>query len=413
MSNKLKLGIFGFGCVGQGLYEVLSKSSGFKTDILKICVKNRDKKRPIDASIFTFDKYELLNNPEINVIVELIDDADEAYHIVKYALEHGKHVVTANKKMLAEHLQELVELQHKHNVSLLYEAAACGSIPIIRTLEEYYDNESLYSLSGIFNGTSNYILTKTIFENLNYAEALQKAQELGFAETDPTNDVEGYDPKFKAVILAVHAFGLFVKPEEVLNIGINTLSENDIRYAKEKGLKLKLVPTIKKTVDNKIAVFALPQFVKADNYLYNVENEFNGVIVEGAFSDKQFLFGKGAGSFPTGAAVLSDISALSHGYKYEYKKHVQKQSLQFTNNVALNVYVRYNSIIDLEKLEFEEVSEKYTGAEYNYVVGKINLQVLQEHRDYIVKTNLFVALVNDKIEPAGNAVASKKKELAQ
>lgn len=411
MSNKLKLGIFGFGCVGQGLYEVLSKSSGFKTDILKICVKNRDKKRPIDTSLFTYDKYELLNNPEINVIVELIDDADEAYNIVKYALEHGKHVVTANKKMLAEHLQELVELQHKHNVSLLYEAAACGSIPIIRTLEEYYDNESLFSLSGIFNGTSNYILTKTIFENLNYAEALLKAQELGFAETDPTNDVEGYDPKFKAVILAVHAFGLFVKPEDVLNIGINTISENDIRYAKEKGLKLKLVPTIKRTGNDNIAVFALPQFVKSDNYLYNVENEFNGVIVEGAFSDKQFLFGKGAGSFPTGAAVLSDISALSHGYKYEYKKHLQKQSLQFTNDVTLNVYLRYNSLIDLEKLDFEEVSEKYTGAEYNYVVGKIRLQTLRDQRAYIVNNNLFVALVNDKIELINESVKNKEKVL--
>jgi homoserine dehydrogenase len=179
-------------------------------------------------------KIEILNNPEINVVVELIDDADEAYHIVKYALQQGKHVVTANKKMLANHLYELTELQQKHNVSLLYEASACGSIPIIRTLEEYYDNELLYSVSGIFNGTSNFILTKTIFENLSYADALKKAQDLGFAESDPTNDVEGYDAKFKAVVLAAHAFGLFAKQEEVFNIGINTIAVDDIRYAKRK-----------------------------------------------------------------------------------------------------------------------------------------------------------------------------------
>src|SRR5579872_1169691 len=148
--SKLKIGLFGFGCVGQGLYDVLSKSPGFRADIEKICVKQKSKQRPIDAKYFTFDRFEILNNPEINVVVELIDDADEAYKIVSYALQKGKHVVTANKKMVANHLKELVELQHKHNVSLLYEASSCGSIPIVRTLEEYYDNELLFSVSGIF-----------------------------------------------------------------------------------------------------------------------------------------------------------------------------------------------------------------------------------------------------------------------
>jgi len=155
MATTLNIGLFGFGCVGQGLYHVLKNSKGFKADIVKIAVKNKTKQRPLDADLFTFDKYEILDNPEINLIVELIDDADEAFNIVSYALSKGKHVVTANKKMVASHLEELYRLQQQHNVSLLYEASSCGSIPIIRTLEEYFDNEQIEKVSGIFNGTTN------------------------------------------------------------------------------------------------------------------------------------------------------------------------------------------------------------------------------------------------------------------
>jgi homoserine dehydrogenase len=393
--SKLKIGLFGFGCVGQGLYDVLSKSSGFRADIEKICVKQKGKQRPIDSKYFTFDRFEILNNPEINVIVELIDDADEAYKIVKYALEKGKHVVTANKKMVANHLKELVELQNKHNVSLLYEASSCGSIPIVRTLEEYYDNELLFSVSGIFNGTSNYILTKTIFENLSYDAALKQAQDLGFAETDPTNDVEGFDAKYKAIILAAHAFGLFVKPEKVFNFGISTLSTWDVNYAKEKGLKLKLVPTIKKHSDGSVSVFVLPQLVNSANYLFNVENEFNGVIVEGAFSDKQFLSGKGAGGHPTGSAVLSDISALSYEYKYEYKKYKQNNDVQFNNDILVKVYLRYEDDNFIKQLKFDEIFVKHTSDKFKYVIGTIPVEELVKHQDYIREHKLFVALTKE------------------
>lgn len=397
MAKKLKIGLFGFGCVGQGLYHVLNNSTGFKADIVKIGLKNKFKKRSVDASLITFDKWEILNNPEIDVVVELIDDAGEAYYIVKEALKRGKHVVTANKKLLALHLEELLELSKANNVSLLYEAAACGSIPIIRTLEEYFDNEELEKVSGIFNGTTNYILTKTINEKISYPEALKQAQEKGFAESDPTNDVEGFDPKFKAIILALHAFGVIIKPESILNIGITTLHDNDIKYASEKGYKIKLTPIIQRLENNKVNAFVAPRFIKDHNHLYNVDNEFNGVIVEGKFSGEQFLQGKGAGSLPTGAAVLSDISALSHGYKYEFKKYTQTHKPTFTNNVVIDVYLRYNSILDLEKIEFVEVNEKYTGTDYNYIVGKIKLQTLINQRNYILQEGLFLSLVNDKV----------------
>ncbi len=412
MAKNLKIGLFGFGCVGQGLYHVLKNSKGFKADIVKIAVKNKTKQRPLDKSVFTFDKYEILDNPEIDVIVELIDDAAEAFNIVSYALSKGKHVVTANKKMVAQHLQELFDLQHKNNVSLLYEASSCGSIPIIRTLEEYFDNEQVEKLSGIFNGTTNYILTKTISEKLSYADALKQAQEKGFAESDPTNDVEGFDAKYKAIILALHAFGVFAKPEEVLNIGITTLHTNDITYANEKNYKIKLVPTVKKLNDNQVSIFVLPKYVNADNHLYSVDNEFNGVIVDGEFSGEQFLKGKGAGGHPTGAAVLSDISALSYGYKYEYKKQHQNPDLEFTNDVFIKIYFRYNRLIDLEKLNFEEITERYSGGNYNYVVGYVALENIINNKDYILKNNLFVALVGEEIQQTLKNGKSENKKVS-
>lgn len=402
MSSRIKIGLFGFGCVGQGLYHVLNKSTGFKADIEKIVVKNKNKKREFAQELISFDKNDILENPEIDVVVELIDNAEEAYEIVKAAIQKGKHVVTANKKMLALHLQELYELQKKYNVSLLYEGAACGSIPIIRTLEEYFDNEPLQKLSGIFNGTTNYILTKTINENLSYEKALKEAQEKGFAESDPTNDVEGFDPKYKAIILALHAFGTIVNSNDVLNIGITGLNENDIQYASEKNYKIKLTPTITLTENNELNVLVLPQFIRNNNQLFNVENEFNGVIVEGKFSGEQFLQGRGAGSYPTGAAVLSDISALSHGYKYEFKKREQGNAPEFTNNVLLNIYLRYHTKEELKQFNFIEIKEAYTASTFNYAVGKISLQEIIKNQHLIKENKLFVALLNDKINSYSN-----------
>lgn len=394
MTNKLNIGLFGFGCVGQGLYHVLNNSKGFTANIAKIAVKDKNKPRTLPEEIFTFNKFDILDNPEINVIVELIDDAEEAFEIVKYAIQKGKHVVTANKKLVATHLKELYGLQEKHNVSLLYEASTCGSIPIIRTLEEYFDNEQLNKVSGIFNGTTNYILTKTITDKISYASALKEAQQKGFAETDPTSDVEGYDPKYKAVIIALHAFGVFVKPQDVLNIGITTLHDNDIKYASEKGYKIKLVPTVKQ-VNNTVSIFVLPKFIKQENPLYFVDNEFNGVIVEGEFSGEQFLKGKGAGGHPTGAAVLSDISALSYDYKYAFKKLNQHQQNSISNNIVIKAYIRYNNIADLEKLEVENIVEQYVGENYNYAVGFVNIKNLLLQRDFILTNKIFISEIGE------------------
>ena len=209
----LQIGLFGFGVVGEGIYKVLLQTPSLSAAIKKVCIKHADKKRDADASLFTTRYEEILNDPEIDLVVELIDDAKEAYKIVSTALKNKKSVVSANKKMIAEHLPELISLQNENGVSFLYEAAVCGSIPIIRNLEEYYDNDLLQSICGIVNGSTNYILTKIIEEGLSYQEALQKAQQLGFAESDPSLDVEGLDATNKLTILLAHDYGIITRPE--------------------------------------------------------------------------------------------------------------------------------------------------------------------------------------------------------
>ena len=221
--KQLNIGLFGFGCVGYGLYEVLENTPTLKASIKKICVKNKAKQRPIPSDRFTFDRNDILNDEEINVVVELIDDADSAFEIVSAALRKGKAVVTANKKMIAEHLQELIALQRTYDVPLLYEASCCASIPILRNLEEYYDNELLDSVEGIVNGSTNYILTKMSEESQSYQNALSEAQAKGYAESNPLLDTGGFDAKYKLLIIAAHAFGGVLKPDQIFNAGIDRI----------------------------------------------------------------------------------------------------------------------------------------------------------------------------------------------
>jgi homoserine dehydrogenase len=403
MSKKLNIGLFGFGVVGQGLYDI-TVSRNLNLEFKKIAIKDPNKKRTLPQELFTTDKWEILNNPEINTIIELINDAEAAYEIVTYALKNGKNVVSANKKMIANHLEELVALQHQYGTSLLYEGAVCGSIPIIRNLEEYYDNELLYAVSGIFNGSSNYILSKVFNENQSYDAALKKAQELGFAETDPTLDVGGYDAKYKVAIAAAHAYGLFVNPDEILNIGIQNLQTSDLQYAKEKGQKLKLVPVAKKQNDSEVSIYVLPKLVKKEDFLFNVENEYNGVSVQAAFADQQFFFGKGAGGHPTGAAVFSDISALRYDYRYEYKKTKIEEKVTFNNNEVLQVYLRFNEESLLKQLNFIEIDESYSSRDYHYVIGSIRLSDIIAAKDLILKDGAFIA-------DTGNLVISETIEI--
>ncbi|KGO93771.1 homoserine dehydrogenase [Flavobacterium subsaxonicum] len=380
MSRKnLNIGLFGFGVVGLGLYEVLQKTPALKANITNICVKDKNKDRAISADNFTFDKDDILNDPNINVVVELIDDADAAFEIVSAALKKGKAVVSANKKMVAEHFTELLQLQKEYNVPLLYEAAACASMPIIRNLEEYYDNDLLESIEGIVNGSTNYILTKTFAENLSYEQALKQAQDLGFAESNPILDTGGFDAKYKLLILLAHAFGYIAKPEDLFNIGINNIGDLELKYAKEKGLKIKLVAQAYKGTDGTLSAFVIPKFVTPDDRLYHVDDVFNGMITKTSFADTHFFVGRGAGSYPTASAVLSDISALSYDYRYEYKKIYREENLKLTDDVELKVLLRHKKE-DSEalKLKFNTVEEAYTNHDSGYLTGNITLSNLKE-----------------------------------
>ncbi len=405
MSKQLTIGLFGFGCVGQGLYEVLNQSVRFKADFKKICIKHPNKKRILDAHLFTTNKWELLNDPEINTIVELIDDADEAYQIIRAALKNKKNVVSANKKVLAEHLEELLLLQKENNVSLIYEASACGGIPIIRTLEEYYDNEELRSVSGIFNGSSNFILSKIYNEGLSYSTALKEAQDLGFAETDPTLDVEGFDPKYKLVILALHAFGIVLRPEEIYNSGISYFGKQEVELYRSTKIKVKLHPTIEKIDEQRISAYVLPVLINEQHPLYTVNNEYNAVIVEGSFSDEQLFVGKGAGGHPTGAAVLSDISALSYDYKYEYKKYFQHNPIRIDNSVERSLYISGDRSGLEELFKEDEIAESEYG---NFAITQQTIQWLIEHQELIQKSRLFVASIHPDVEPELEAYYTEK-----
>lgn len=375
MRKKLTIGSFGFGVVGQGLYNVLTQTQGVRAEIKKICIKDGSKKRTLESHLFTTDRNEILEDQSIDIVVELINDHVASLEIVREAVKRGKHVVTANKRMLAENLEEIYELQQRYGKSVLYEGSVCGSIPIIRNLEEYYDNDLLASIEGIFNGSTNYILTKVFDEKKGYSEALANAQELGFAETDPTLDVGGFDPKFKLAIAIAHTFGVFIKPDDIVNIGIDKLSDTDLKYARQHNLVIKLVARAFR-VDDKIYGFVAPQFLEADHPLASIRNEYNAVQVKGAFAEKQLFAGKGAGSFPTASAVLSDISALTYGYAYEYKKRQQQTALEFSNDLLVEALVSFDRPGELGVHDFERFTAGYAAGGKQFLSGHVRLSTL-------------------------------------
>lgn len=374
-NKKIKLGVFGFGCVGQGLHHVLSKTKGLQAEISIICVKNKNKARTLPASFFTFEKNEILFNNEIDVVVELIDDPIEAFEIVSTAMINGKAVVSANKKMIADNFETLKKLQEKYRTPFLYEGSCCASIPILRNLEEYYDNDLLKSVEGIFNGSTNYILTRVFEEQLSFKDALKEAQDLGFAETDPSLDIDAYDPKYKLCIILSHAFGLLVKPTKIFNYGIQKISKFDIQYARSKRFKIKLIAFCERS-GNEIFAGVLPRFIPETSDFFNVESAYNGISLKSSFSEHQFFSGKGAGSNATGSAVLSDISALTYNYRYEYKKFYQNPDQKLSNNFLISIYLRYDKAIGFDKSLFESVEEDYQSTSDSYIVGKINFSTL-------------------------------------
>lgn len=408
--KKLVLGLFGFGVVGEGVYKVLEQTPSLQAEVKKVCIKHKNKKRNAPASLFTDAADELLNDPEINVIVEMIDDADAAFHIASVALKNGKHVVSASKKMIAEHIPELLHLQRETGRSLLYEAACCASIPVIRNLEEYYDNDLLHSISAVVNGSTNFILCKIFDENLSFKDALLLAQQLGFAESNPVLDVEGFDALNKWSFLLTHAYGIIPKKNELVFTGIQHISELDAQVAAKKDCVIRLSAYAQKLSNGKVAAFVLPRFVKHDDLLAFVKNEFNGVVVESSFADKQFFYGKGAGSFPTASAVLSDISALRYDYKYEYKKFYYHKPSELTTDFYVKAYVGFKDWKGIPKDDFESIEEWHSNDQVNYLVGIIHFSKLQ-NSDWWKTNDVSLVLTSDPLIESLDVDRLKKRSL--
>ncbi|MBI2283685.1 MAG: homoserine dehydrogenase [Bacteroidetes bacterium] len=408
--KQLTIGLFGFGVVGEGLYRVLQQTPSLKATIRKVCIKNPGKTRNAPASLFTTDRDDILTDESINVVVEVIDDANAAFEIVSIALRNGKAVVSASKKMIAEHLPEILALQQETNLPFLCEAAACASIPVIRNLEEYYDNDLLHSIKAIVNGSTNFILTKMFEDKLDFQEALLLAQQLGFAESNPKLDIEGYDAVNKWTILLNHAYGIVEHPNNLLFNGIQNIQLSDAVVAKEKNLDIKLIAQAQKLKNGKVAAFVLPQFVKLNEPLSFVKNEYNGVVIESGFADKQFFYGKGAGSFPTASAVLSDIGALRYDYRYEYKKLYHQQPNELTHDYYLKVYVSFDDWKYIPREKFEWIEEWHAEAERKYLIGVLHVKHLKEN-NWWRENGSSLILANEPIIDNLDIVNLKKRSL--
>lgn len=391
--QSIKIGLFGFGTVGQGVYKVLGQTKNAHAEIRRICVRdiNKPRKTEVPKGLITDNADEIFNDPDINLIVELVDNADASYGIVTRALRHGIPVVSGNKAMIARHLPELIDLQHKYDTALLYDASSCGSIPVIRNLEEYYDNDLLLEVKGILNGSTNYILSRVFDHGESYDAALRRAQQLGFAESDPSFDIDGYDALFKLIIITVHALGRFVPADEVFTVGISNIHEADIQYAREKGTKIKLVAQVAKVDDKHFTMFVMPELVDKSKYIYSVDDEYNGVVIRGEYYDRQFMFGKGAGGFPTASSILSDIMARLHNYRYEYKKLAYVDRPEYTTDIEVRVYIRYSTTDVPGQLSFTHIHELHLTEQSNCIIGDIPLSRLIEHRALFDNDDVFIA----------------------
>lgn len=311
-NKKIKIGLIGLGTVGSGVFKTLQN---FKNvEVVKIAVHNKNKKRNIeglDESIITDDAYEVVNNPEIQIIAELVGGINPAFDLIKTAIKNGKHIVTANKEILAKHGEELFNFAEENNKVVLYEAAIAGGIPLIMPIKTILAGNKITKIKAILNGTTNYILTKMDVQGASYTDVLKEAQELGYAEADPTGDVEGFDAAYKITTLATIAFGKRIKIENVYREGITKISPDDMKAANEMGYKIKLIASAELNEDSKADVRVHPMLVPKTKTLAHIDYVTNAVSLSGHPVGDVTLSGPGAGEFPTASSVVGDILAIA------------------------------------------------------------------------------------------------------
>ena len=354
MMRKISVGIIGFGTIGSGVVKILQDNSdiikkrlGVIVEVTKIADLDitTDRGIKVNPEILTTDAQEVINHPEVNVIVELIGGYEPARSLILQAINAGKHVVTANKALLAKHGSEIFSISEDQQVSIGFEAAVGGAIPIIRAIRESFVANKIYSIEGIVNGTANYILSKMSDEHCSFDLALKEAQEKGFAEADPTFDIEGIDSAHKIAILSQLAYGTSVKFEDITIQGISSVTIHDIECAREFGYRVKLL-AISKFDGDFVDIRIHPAMIPQSNPMANVNGVLNAVRVCDDLMEENILIGHGAGSLPTGSAVVADIVEIARDILSGSKLRVPPQSFQ-------NIEIKTIPILNIESIDSE------------------------------------------------------------
>lgn len=355
--EPVKVGILGLGTVGSGVTKILLENEanidqkvGREIEITKILDKDLTRERDIEVpqGIMTDNPEEVLENPEIDIIVEVIGGVNPAKEFITRAINSGKHVVTANKELVAKHGTELLDLAAENGVDLYFEASVGGGIPIIRSLKESLTANKIEEIMGIVNGTTNYILTKMTQEGVAFSDVLAEAQKRGYAEADPTADVEGYDAAYKLSILSAIAFSSRININDIYLEGISEVTQEDISYAQELGYVIKLL-AIGKNVDGKIEARVHPTMIPNNHPLASVNDVFNAVFVKGDAVGELMYYGRGAGSMPTGSAIVSDVIDIARNIKHDANTRIacscyQKKELKPMEEVSSKFYLRLGVI---------------------------------------------------------------------
>ncbi len=313
MKNSVNIGLIGLGTIGGGVARILNEKADsitkqVGTPLILRSVADLDETRKEslpEPSVFTTDTQSIFDDPDIDIVIELIGGETPAKNFIQEAIQRGKHVVTANKEVLAKHGPELLSLADKHKVGLFYEASVGGGIPLIAPLKRNLQVNNISSIHTIINGTTNYILTRMEKEGLEFSAALKEAQDLGYAEANPTSDIEGFDAAYKIAILATIAFHTDIRPEDVFHEGISRMASQDFQYARELGYAIKLLAITKKEGPS-IQVRVHPVFIPDDMLLAKVDGVFNAVQIEGDLTGRVIFYGRGAGSEPTANVVVAD-----------------------------------------------------------------------------------------------------------
>ena len=381
----VKIGLLGLGTVGSGVREILSEKksaieeqTGKTVEISKILVNNLEKNRNpiVNSNILTDNPSDILDDPDIDIVVELIGGIEPAHTYITRALENGKHVVTANKAVLSHDFPGLTNLAKKNNRGILFEASVAGGIPIIKPLKELIKFNKIKEIKGILNGTTNFILSKMIEGGLDFKEALLLAQEVGFAEADPTDDIEGYDAARKISILSSIAFGYNVTFEDVDCRGISSITAFDIDFFKKLGLAIKLVGSAYSN-DLDFDASVEPVLLNINSIMANVNDAFNVVSIEGDVVGNLQFYGQGAGKNPTGNAVVSDIIDIINGELNPVDIEKRKKPVN-TPRILSNYYLRIFLKSQKESDFILKTIDKYK-LKYKLVKGEESLVLILEN----------------------------------